>query len=67
MSMNEKVPIVIAGRNLEVEVEGLLPMEVSSIARSWCTPRPVQLVLEYSARYGVKRRRKDSRKALRFR
>ena len=26
MSMNEKVPIVIAGRNFEVEIEGLLPV-----------------------------------------
>lgn len=32
MSMNEKVPIVVAGRHFEVEVEGLLPIEITSIA-----------------------------------
>ncbi|MCX5796487.1 MAG: cell division protein ZapA [Elusimicrobia bacterium] len=30
--MNEKIPVIIAGLHLEVEVEGLLQMEVSSIA-----------------------------------
>ena len=30
--MNEKVPVVVAGVALEVEAEGLLPMEISSIA-----------------------------------
>ena len=30
--MNEKVDVVIAGRRLQVEVEGLLPMEIASIA-----------------------------------
>jgi cell division protein ZapA (FtsZ GTPase activity inhibitor) len=33
MSMNEKVDIEIAHRRLTIEVEGLMPMEISSIAR----------------------------------
>jgi cell division protein ZapA (FtsZ GTPase activity inhibitor) len=33
MSMNEKVDVEIAHRRLTVEVEGLMPMEIASIAR----------------------------------
>lgn len=34
MSMNEKVDVEVAGLRLQVEVEGLLPMEIMSIAGS---------------------------------
>ena len=33
MSMNEKVDVEIAKRRLTVEVEGLMPMEISGIAK----------------------------------
>lgn len=32
MSMNEKVPVEIARRRLEVEIEGLTPIEINHIA-----------------------------------
>jgi len=32
MSMNDKVAVEIAGRKLELEIEGLMPMQISLIA-----------------------------------